>query len=148
MLIRYFCPIDDTELGRMARHYADAMVRAEMTVRLVATKTMSHDPTARWSRLQALFLTPLEMEFVNVVCGEPEDWRRLWTSRRRNILIASSPPSPEVEARPLKGVVYDRVIVPTSEIGIAWEQSFGITVDVIPPSWSSALRAALLNTKE
>lgn len=148
--IRMFCPIDASPLSALALSYVDAMVLLGFPVRLIAVRVAQLAAVADgpWARHRGLFLTPIATPFVNVVCGEPFDWHRLYTVNVKNVLIASSPPSLDdrvsvVGARK-SGVVetdpviaaqvaarYDVIVVPDLEISYAWAK-LDIMANVVP----------------
>lgn len=164
--IRFFCPINDTPLSVMARAYTESFLALNYKVRLLSTRVaqLAAVSSHAWIRHRGLFLTPIESPFVNVVCGEPFDWHRLYTAHVKNILIASSPPAPdavipglrvgtqklgvlESESAIAAGVAgrYDVIVVPTEEISLQW-RAFGLSSVVVPMelgSHASALRSAL-----
>lgn len=159
--VRYWCSIDDTPLGKTSLAYADTFAGMGFPVRLIATQmgalAQQTMPGKPWERHRGAFLTPVNGTFVNVVCGRPDDWKRLYTVGVKNVLIATSePPTPEQTANPLAVPVigrhgemlevaklgdveiarevalkYQVIIVPTEEISSAWKAIGGNAV-VIP----------------
>ncbi len=156
-MVRFFCPIDDSPLSELARAYVEAFVVLRYQVRIIATRMadMGRIQGGVWQKHRGLFLTPITTPFVNVVCGEPFDWHRLYTVNVKNVLIASSPPAPDlvvpammVDPRrfappgvtPTVGVVkdepaiaaqvaarYDAIVVPTMQISSEWTK-----LDLLP----------------
>lgn len=144
--IRFFCPINDTPLSSLALSYVEAFVVLGYPIRVIATRMAELAVLPKgWAQHRGRFLTPLGTPFVNVVCGEPFDWHRLYTANVKNVLVASSPPELEATVPGLavvapprpgerKGSVhreeatiassiaarYDAIVVPTSEISYEW----------------------------
>jgi hypothetical protein len=126
VFIRYFARTDDTDLGRVAAEYCDALVGTGIPVRLVSTRVAELQLDARghykgaWHRHRQLLITPMDGGFVNVVCGEPRDWTRFHTPSAINVLLlteqnlaASGASQPElIEAVTLFRVIY----APTNEL--------------------------------
>lgn len=164
--IRFFCPINDTPLSAMAMAYTEAFLALNYKVRVLSTKVaqLAALSSHAWIKHRGLFLTPIEAPFVNVVCGEPFDWHRLYTVNVKNVLVAGSPPAPDAVIPGLRigtqklGVLesesaiaaqvaarYDVIVVPTVEISLQW-RAFGLVSVVVPMevgSHASALRSAL-----
>lgn len=113
-LIRYFCPIDITPAGVIALAHLDALREvSKLPIRIIGTSLggviLGGDGASRsWARHRDLISTPLEPEFVNVVCAPPERWDGLYTARTfrgtrpdldrssgclKNILILTEAPS-------------------------------------------------------
>jgi len=145
----------------MSLAYADAFVGMGLPVRIIATRMGALAEQTRsgasWHRHRSSFLTPLPATYVNVVCGDANDWKRLYTVGVKNVLIASSPPPPPTETAvslrvPVLGragevlehaklgedelarevaLKYQVVIVPTEEISSAW-MALGASAIVIP----------------
>jgi hypothetical protein len=156
-MVRFFCPVNDSPLSELARSYVEAFVVLGYQVRVIATRMadMGQIAGGPWKKHRGLFLTPITTPFVNVVCGEPFDWYRLYTVYVKNVLIASSPPAPDlvvpamsVDPRrfappgvtPTVGMVkdepsiaaqvaarYDAIVVPTMEISSEWSR-----IDLLP----------------
>lgn len=95
MFIRYFAHVDDSSIGKVGAEYCDALVATGIPVRLVSIclAQLQHDRRGRcssaWDRHRALLATPMDGDFVNVVCGELADWNRLYTSSRTNVLFVA-----------------------------------------------------------
>lgn len=157
-IVRYWCSIDDTPMGARSLAYADALVAMGLTVRIIATRMGALQERTKdgapWGRHRKLFLTPMLGPYVNVVCGEPDDWKRLYTVGVKNVLIAGDPPSGTEKAKGLQinlgrpgerdvvklgddelarevALKYQVIIVPTEEISSRWNELGGKPV-VIP----------------
>lgn len=125
MFIRYFARTDDSDLGRAAAAYCDALVATGVPVRLVSTRVaeLQLDRRGRsssiWDRHRDLLITPMDARFVNVVCGEPADWERFHTPSVTNaILFAEQNLAPEVPQTELMRAValYGLAYVASSEL--------------------------------
>jgi hypothetical protein len=156
-IVRYWCSIDDTPMGARSLAYADAFAGMGLVVRIIATRMAALQERTQdgspWSRHRAAFLTPIVGSFINVVCGEPDDWKRLYTVGVKNVLIAGEPPQGDAIARGFQYKVDDRknetlrlgtdelaravalkyqvIIVPTEEISQRWIE-LGATTVVVP----------------
>lgn len=156
-IVRYWCSVDDTPIGKTSLSYADAFTGMGLSVRIIATKmsalAQQTEPGKPWSRHRMAFLTPLVGAYINVVCGSPDDWKRLYTVGVKNVLITSERPPVSEKATPLQinlgahqgGVVklgsdelarevalkYDVVIVPDEQISQLWE-TIGMRAVVVP----------------
>lgn len=95
-MVRYFCAIDESPQGRISLTYADAFMAMGLSVRLIPAKYSDlhavQAGTSEWGRHRGSFLTPIVGPYVNVVCGDHDDWRRLYTVSVKNVLIAGEPP--------------------------------------------------------
>lgn len=140
VFIRFFCPVNATPLSSLALSYVEAFLVLGYPIRVIATRMAELAVLPKeWAKHRGLFLTPIGTPFVNVVCGEPFDWHRLYTANVKNILVASSPPALEATVPGLKvgagkhGTVgedaaiaaqvaarYDAIVVPTLEISYEW----------------------------
>lgn len=141
MFIRYFARTDETEVGRDAASYCDALVKTGIPVRLVSTRVaeLQVDQRGRsrsvWDRHRQLLITPMDDAFVNVVCGLPEDWRKFHTPGARNmLLLVDANLAEEVPQVVLIEAVelYERVYVPTSELADVTERVTGKRPTVVP----------------
>lgn len=160
-LIRYFCSIDDSKVGKTSLAYADAFASMGLSLRIIATRmgalAEQTRPGKPWERHRGAFLTPILGEYVNVVCGDPSDWKRVYTVGVKNVLITDQPPPTreqlalslrvpvigrtgkteelaELEADELAVTValkYQVIIVPTEEISSAWK-AIGAKATVVP----------------
>lgn len=145
VFIRFFCPVNATPLSSLARAYVEAFLVLQYPVRVIATRMaeLAALPKA-WAAHRGRFLTPIGTPFVNVVCGEPFDWHRLYTANVKNILVASSPPELEATVPGLRvkphnmgggaakiyeeepaiaaqvAARYDAIVVPTLAISSEW----------------------------
>lgn len=159
-LVRYFCSVDDTACGKLSLAYADAFSGMGLTVRIIATRmgALAERTTdgAPWHRHRAAFLTPILGQYINVVCGDPSDWKRLYTVGVKNVLITDKAPPRDEKAVGLRvpimskegqmlelaklgddelaievALKYQTIIVPTEEISTRWE-AHGARAVVIP----------------
>lgn len=159
-VVRYWCSIDDTPQGRTSLAYADAFAGMGLTVRIIATRmgalAEQTEPGRPWSRHRGAFLTPLLGGYINVVCGDPSDWKRLYTVGVKNVLITGDPPPEALAAPALRVPIVNRagqteelakleddelarevalkyqvIIVPTEEISLRWKALGGNAI-VIP----------------
>jgi len=161
MFVRYFCPTDDSELGRHARARLEAMLEIGLPVRLISNRAAQVQPArgsqraSSWARHASLLVTPMVGGYWNVVTGLPNDWKRLHTpSARANILFALEPPAEGAVAGALAidatrkdgtrethtagqpeparvAAARYEIVVPTEEISARWS-AIGVTVRVIP----------------
>ena len=142
MFIRYFARTDETDLGRVAAAYCEALVASGIPVRLVSTRVaeLQLDRRGRssslWDKHRDLLLTPMKGAYANVVCGEPADWTRFHTTGIRNILLlAESNLEPEVTQLALMDAVerFDLVLAPTGAIATVVERVTGLRPPVVTP---------------
>ena len=97
MFIRYFARVDESDLGRAAAVYCDALVATGIPVRLISTCLAQLQIDARgrcssvWDRHRNLLATPLDSEYVNVVCSDAQDWVRFRTIDVMNVLLVAEP---------------------------------------------------------
>lgn len=96
VFIRYFARTDDSDLGRDAAAYCDALVATGAPVRVVSTRVaeLQFDRRGRsssvWDRHRDLLITPMVGNYANVVCGDPADWARFHTPSVINALLITS----------------------------------------------------------
>lgn len=141
MYIRYFARTDDTDLGRAAAAYCDALVATGLPVRLVPAHVaeLQLDRRGRssssWDRHRNLLITPMDGVFANVVCGEPVDWPRFHTPSANNAILfteqnlATEVSQPELmDAIALYGLAY----APSSELAGVVERVTGYRPIVVP----------------
>lgn len=173
--IRFWCSVDETPLGKTSLAYADAFAGMGFPLRLIATKMGAlaeiTQPGASWGHHRGAFLTPVASSYINVVCGTPSDWKRLYTVGVKNVLIADTPPKtnqmamalqvpiPDVTTKQHEHVKLDKdelalevalkyqtLIVPNEEISEHWKLH-GATPVVIPTELGKhalELRSALI----
>lgn len=150
--VRFFCYADASDLGIFALSYCDAMVHLGIPVRLLATRAAQMHVFADlggrgmgWTRHRGLFLTPIDHAcYVNMVCGDAMDQRRLYTVGTTNVLLTMFGPYPDAEDT-RAAVQYERIICPTADLAHAWKAVGGNPV-VVPLDWADAeltLRAAV-----
>lgn len=97
MQVRFFCPTSDVSHLGFGPTYLDMLLQMGATVRVISTRMFAGD-APYWAQRRHLFLTPITIPNpVNVVVGEPSDWKRLWTVGLRNVLIAPHAPPPADE---------------------------------------------------
>lgn len=159
-LVRYFCSIDDTPTGKTSLAYADAFAGMGLSVRIIATRmgalAEQTKPGRPWERHRGSFLTPILSSYINVVCGDPSDWKRLYTVGVKNVLITGEAPPTTERAIALRvpivgrdgrreelaqlepdelarevALKYQVVIVPTEEISSQWKE-IGAHAIVVP----------------
>ena len=93
MYLRYFACIDESELGRTAALYCEALVALGKPVRLLPTVVAELQVDAKgrsnsaWDRYRSLMVTPTGGVGVNVVCCAARDWMRLHTAGMKNVLL-------------------------------------------------------------
>jgi hypothetical protein len=147
VFIRYFARTDDSDLGRAAAAYCDALVATGAPVRVVSARVaeLQLDKRGRsssaWDRHRDLLITPMNGDYVNVVCGEPADWARFHTANVTNALLLT-----EQNLDPVKdplGPTLDLVLVgaialyglayaPSSELANAVERITAYRPIVVP----------------
>lgn len=141
MFIRYFARTDDSDLGRAAADFCDALVATGAPVRLVSTRVaeLQLDRRGRsssvWDRHRDLLITPMDDRFVNVVCGEPADWARFHTPSVTNALLFTEQNlHPDVSQPELMGAIalYGLAYVATSEMANIVERVTGYRPIVVP----------------
>jgi len=137
--IRYFARTDDSDLGRAAAAYCDALVATGHAVRLVSTRVAELQVDRRghsssiWDRHRSLLITPMNGGFANVVCSEPGDWARFHTPSVINALLfteqnLTAPRAVIEEAVELYGLAY----APSSELAGAVEAMTAYRPIVVP----------------
>lgn len=93
MFIRYFARTDESAAGRAAVAFCDVLVATGIPVRLVSTRVaeLQLDFQGRsksiWDRHRQLLITLMNGKFVNVVCGDPNDWVKFHTPGATNVLL-------------------------------------------------------------
>jgi hypothetical protein len=141
VFIRYFARTDDSDLGRDAAAYCDALVATGTPVRLVPTRAaeLQLDTRGRsssiWSRHRDLLVTPMDGRYVNYVCGELADWGRFHTADVINaLLIADENLEPKNSQLELIDAVakYDVVYAPSTELADVVERVTGLRPIVVP----------------
>jgi hypothetical protein len=140
VFIRYFARTDDSDLGRSAAAYCDALVATGAPVRVVSTRVaeLQLDKRGRsssaWDRHRDLLITPMIGNYANVICGEPADWVRFHTAGVTNALLLTSQNAESaseaelVDAVALFGLAY----VPSSELANAVERITAYRPIVVP----------------
>jgi len=141
VFIRYFARTDDSELGRAAAAYCDALVDTGTPVRLVSTHVAELQVDSRgrsssgWDRHRALLTTSMDGGFVNVVCGDLVDWGRFHTPSVTNaLLLAGANFEPRAPQTDLLEVValYDVIYAPSAELASIVERATGLRPIVVP----------------
>jgi len=141
VFIRYFARTDESELGRAAAAYCDALVATGVPVRLVSTRVAELQVDRRgrsssiWDRHRELLITPMDARFANVVCGEPADWLRFHTPSVRNALLFTEQNlAPEISQPELMSAValYGLAYVPSSELANIVERVTAYRPIVVP----------------
>lgn len=141
MFIRYFARTDETELGRAAAVYCDALVATGLPVRLVSTRVAELQVDRRgrsssiWDRHRELLITPMDTRFANVVCGDPADWHRFHTPSVQNaLLFVEQNLEPEISQPELMDAIalYGLAYVPSSALANAVERITGYRPIVVP----------------
>jgi hypothetical protein len=69
-LIRYLAATDDTPTGALALEYLKALLR----IAPVRVGSMSGGLSGKWEVYTQLLVTPMQGDFVNVVCCDPARW--------------------------------------------------------------------------
>lgn len=107
MYIRYFARTDESGLGRAAAAFCDVLVATGIPVRLVSTRVAElqldrhGNSQSVWDRHRQLLITAMEGRFVNVVCGDPNDWVKFHTPGATNVLfLTGSNLAPESATQP------------------------------------------------
>jgi hypothetical protein len=141
VFIRYFARTDDSDLGRAAAAYCDALVDTGTPVRLVSTRVAELQVDRRgksdsvWDRHRALLTTPMVGGYVNVVCGEPADWGRFHTQGVTNaLLLVDQSLEPRVTQTDLISAVelFDVIYAPSSALANVVERVTGLRPIVVP----------------
>lgn len=73
--IRYLAATDSSPIGMLALGYLSGLLR----IAPVRVGSMTGGMTGRWEHYAQLLATPMDGEFVNVVCCAPERWT--WEQR-------------------------------------------------------------------
>jgi hypothetical protein len=156
MFIRYMADTGTTPLGRLALEYLPAL----MQIAPVRLGSMSGDGlecscaacsggsrgrcfTPRgWMVMATLLTTPIQGDFINVVCCDPKRWRwvmtmnvgrgerastpvDLYTAGHRNVLLT------DAVARADLALKYEAIVVPSEDARIQWEAAGAENVHVI-----------------
>jgi hypothetical protein len=140
VFIRYFARTDDSDLGRAAAAYCDALVATGAPVRLVSTRLLNLQPdragrVSLWDRHRSLLITPMDGDYANVVCGEPSDWPRLHTANVTNaLLLTEQNLVPEVSQSTLVDAIalYGLAYVSSSELANVVERVTAYRPIVVP----------------
>lgn len=149
MFIRYFARTDESDVGRAAADYCDALVATGIPVRLVSTKLAELQLDGRgrtssiWDRHRGLLTTPMAGDYANVVCGDPADWMRFYTGGVKNVLLFCEHnlkrATPELAAAASRYTI----CVPNEELATALEPFIARRPDVVPLGTAGALPALL-----
>jgi hypothetical protein len=142
VFIRYFARTDDSDLGRAAAAYCEALVATGVPVRLVSTRVaeLQLDRRGRcaspWDRHRDLLITPMDGAYANVVCSEPADWARFHTPGVINALLLTEQ---NLELKvPFAGsleesiALYGLAYVPSSELANVVERATAYRPIVVP----------------
>jgi hypothetical protein len=73
--IRYLAATDDSHIGMLALGYLSGLLR----IGRVRVGSMTGGMAGRWALYAQLLTTPIDDDFVNVVCCAPDRWT--WTQR-------------------------------------------------------------------
>ncbi len=149
VMVRFFAVTDEnSDLGDLSIAFVDGIATLGLPVRVLsssgAAQLQPHNQS-RWLRHADLFATPMIAPYVNVVCGGPDAWKKLFTIGAgvlRNVLITSVPPGGDGTAQALH---YQGLVVPTEALADAWRAA-GAHPIVIPTAalaTAATLRAAL-----
>ncbi len=141
MFIRYFARTDETEIGRAAVAYCKALIATGMPIRLVSAglAEVQLDERGRsssiWSPHRDLLTTPMDGDYVNVVCGNVADWGRFHTVGVTNALLLAyaNVSAKNFQISLLDAVArYDVVYAPTSDLAGIAERVTGLRPIVVP----------------
>jgi len=140
VFIRYFARTDDSDLGRSAAAYCDALVATGAPVRVVSTRVaeLQLDKRGRsssvWDRHRDLLITPMDGSYANVVCGDAADWARFHTANVTNALLLTSQNAEAASEAELVGAValFGLAYVPSSELANAVERITAYRPIVVP----------------
>jgi len=139
--IRYFARTDDSDLGRAAAAYCDALVATGAPIRLVSTRVAELQPdrngrvTSLWDRHRNLLITPMDGDYANVVCGEPADWPRFHTVNVTNALLLTDQNLAHEVSQPMLTdaiALYGLAYVPSSALANIVERVTGYRPIVVP----------------
>lgn len=151
--LRYMAATDDSTFGRIALEYLRSLLRiAPVRVAAISPGGMS----GCWSGYAPLLGTPMDGDFVNIVCCQPARWswmmsvamqatqtgaaRAVATERIefhtagvRNVLLAGHAPadqlSDDLRAAALR---YEQIVTMDEETAESWRQAGAGAVAVIP----------------
>ena len=131
---------DLSELGEACLTWVPFLCALDIPVRIVPTHHSRTDVVARrersgWTQHADLTITPMDGEYVNLVCSLPEDWKRLRTIGHgclRNMLLASQTAPIEKPRLIDAALEYEVLIVPTAVDADIWTAMGGSPV-IIPP---------------
>jgi len=155
VFIRYFARTDESDLGREAAAYCDALVDTGTPVRLVSARVAELQLDSRgrsqsvWARHRDLLTTPMTGGYVNVVCGELADWTRFHTPSVMNALLITDqnlePRNPQLDL--IDAVArYDAIYVPSKGLAAVVERVTGLRPIVVAIGTPEA-RDAFLSLK-
>lgn len=140
MMIRYFAPTDNSEVGRVALGYLTSLMRMAP----VRVGSLSGFFSGAWEAASRLMVTPLHDHFINVVCAPPERWvwamripmrtsdgkrvadvakgtAELYTHGRRNVLLSPIvPTSDSLRCTIETAQKYESVVAPTEALVQDW----------------------------
>lgn len=139
MFIRYFAQTDDTDLGKLASLYCDALIATGIPVRLCPTRVaeLQLDSAGRcssiWARHRGLLTTPMVGYFANVVCGTSADWAKFWTASATNVMLIAQRVTADAARIALLQEIrkYDRVFVPNFEIAEDVDKISGVIPSIL-----------------
>lgn len=152
VFLRYFARTDESDLGRAAATYCDALVDTGMPVRLVSTRAAELQLDGRgrshsiWDRHRTLLTTPMDGAYVNIVCGELADWDRFYTIGVINALLITEQNMEPKNAQPqLIDAIgrYDLIYAPSSGLATIVERVTGLRPIVVAIGTHNAASAFL-----
>jgi hypothetical protein len=140
VFIRYFARTDDSDLGRDAAAYCDALVATGAPVRVVSTRVAELQldrrgrSTSVWDRHRDLLITPMTGIYANVVCGEVADWGRFHTTNVTNGLLLTEQNLESASEAELADAIalYGLAYVPSSELANVVERITAYRPIVVP----------------
>lgn len=165
--IRYFAATDNSPIGMVALGYLSGLLR----IAPVRVGSMTGGMSGRWEHYSLLLATPMDGDYVNVVCCAPERWtweqwvempertptaggtvsvakgrQELYTAGKHNVLIAMGYPvaSPQRDTARL----YEHVVVPDDQSWGEWllcrPMSEGLHRIPLPVTDHEALRSVVM----
>lgn len=143
MFLRFFAATHLSELGELGEAcltWVPFLCALDHPVRLVPTHHSRTDVVARrersgWAAHAELTITPMDGDYVNIVCCLPEDWKRLRTighGCQRNVLLAAQTAPVERPKLIDAALEYEVLIVPTIADAEIWTAMGGSPI-IIPP---------------
>lgn len=93
--VRYFCHVEENEIGDLSFQGMKEMHEHGYNVRIISFGHAILDDEERWEHYRQCFLVEVPANYVNVVCGFKSEADRCWTMNVRNIALMlpdSTPP--------------------------------------------------------